>query len=220
MTVTTALACTLIAAAFAAPDPAAPANPAPAAPTQPAQPAQPAAPRILDLTLKRIDGVDQPLSAYAGQVVVIVNVASRCGFTPQYTALQKLYEQHKDKGLVILGFPSNDFGKQEPGSNKEIAEFCSSTFNVSFPMFEKISVKGNDAHELFKRLAAQPAPVGGEPKWNFTKFVLDRSGNPVARFDSRVKPDSPEMVSKLEELLAQPAPAAATPAQPTPAAKP
>ena len=159
-------------------------------------------PYVLDFKMKRIDGNDEDLSTYKGKVVLMVNVASKCGYTPQYQGLEKLYEQDKDKGLVILGFPANNFGSQEPGTNKEIAEFCSSKFNVTFPMFEKISVTGEDTHPLYKRLAAQPAPVGGEPKWNFTKFLVDRNGNVVARFDSKVKPDSPELTKKIDELLA------------------
>jgi glutathione peroxidase len=157
---------------------------------------------VLDFKMKLIDGKEQDLSAYKGKVVVIVNVASKCGFTPQYAALEKLYESKKDKGLVILGFPANNFNAQEPGSNDEIAKFCKDKYSVTFPMFEKISVKGPDQHALYKKLAGQPAPIGGDPKWNFTKFVLDRSGHVVARFDAK-KHDGlePELEAKVDELL-------------------
>ncbi|MEX2217325.1 MAG: glutathione peroxidase [Phycisphaerales bacterium] len=164
--------------------------------------------------MKRLDGADQNLADYKGKVVVIVNVASRCGYTPQYEALQKLYTEKKDRGLVVLGFPANNFGKQEPGTNAQIAEFCSSKFGVTFPMFEKISVKGEDQHPLYKKLASQPAPVGGDPKWNFTKFVVDRSGKVVARFDAKSKQGlEPDLLTKIEELLGEDA--AARPAAPS-----
>lgn len=185
-----------------------------AAPAQPASKgAEPAKgvsmdPRfVLGFTLKDIDGKDVDLSQFKGKVVVIVNVASRCGFTSQYEGLEKLYKDNKDKGLVVLGFPANNFGGQEPGSDAEVKQFCSSKFGVSFPMFSKISVKGDDAHELYKKLAAQPAPIGGAPRWNFTKFVVDRSGNVVARFDASKENVGTanlekDLVKKVEELLA------------------
>jgi glutathione peroxidase len=181
--------------------------PAPAAPAQAPAPAKdeskavPSETALLDISMKRIDGSDENLTKYKGKVIVIVNVASKCGLTPQYDALQKLYDKHKDAGLVVLGFPANEFNSQEPGSNKDIAEFCSSKFNVTFPMFEKIAVKGKETHELYKRLAALPAPLGGEPKWNFTKFIVDRTGKAVARFEPKIKPDSEDMTKKIEELL-------------------
>ena len=157
---------------------------------------------VLGFTLNRIDGTPQKLEEYKGKVVMLVNVASKCGLTKsQYPGLEKLYESKKDAGLVILGFPANNFGGQEPGTNDEIASFCTGSYGVSFPMFEKISVKGDDAHDLYKRLAAQPAPIGGEPQWNFTKFIVDRSGKVVARFEPKVAPDAPEVTAKLEELL-------------------
>lgn len=162
----------------------------------------------LAFKVKRIDGTEEELSKYKGKVVVIVNVASKCGFTTQYEGLQALYAKHKDEGLVVLGFPANDFNGQEPGENKEIAAFCTGTYGVEFPMFEKVSVKGKDAHPLYKLLAAQPAPIGGEPKWNFTKFVIDREGKVVGRFDAErgnVRTANLEtgLVKKVEELLAQ-----------------
>lgn len=162
---------------------------------------------VLSTKVKRIDGTEETLSKYKGKVIVIVNVASKCGFTTQYEGLQALYAKHKDDGLVVLGFPANNFGNQEPGENKDIAAFCTGTYGVEFPMFEKVSVKGDDAHPLFKALSAQPKPVGGEPKWNFTKFVIDREGKVVARFDAeranvRTKNLEEGLVKKVEELLA------------------
>lgn len=158
---------------------------------------------VLGYTMKRIDGTGQDLSEYKGKVVLMVNVASRCGLTPQYEALERLYREKKEQGFVVLGFPANEFGNQEPGSNAEIAEFCTGKYGVSFPMFEKIVVKGEGVHPLYARLAGQPSPIGGEPKWNFTKFLVDRSGNVVARYEPRVKPDDPTLVEKIDELLAQ-----------------
>ncbi|MBL0926112.1 MAG: glutathione peroxidase [Phycisphaerales bacterium] len=175
-----------------------------------AQPAKPAAKDpayVLDHEMKLIDGTPQRLDGFKGKVILIVNTASKCGYTPQYAGLEKLYADHKDKGLVVLGFPANNFGSQEPGSNKEIAEFCSKSYGVSFPMFEKISVAGKDKHPLYEQLASQAAPIGGDPKWNFTKFLVDRSGHVVARYDSRVRPDDKQMVAKIEELLKAEAPA-------------
>lgn len=161
---------------------------------------------VLGLKMKRIDGTEEDLAKYKGKVVVLVNVASECGCTPQYQGLETLYKEKKDRGLVVLGFPANNFGSQEPGSNEEIAEFCTGKFGVTFPMFEKISVKGEDAHPLYKKLASQPPPVGAEPKWNFTKFVVDREGRVVARFDAvgkiaRTGELEPELVKKIDELL-------------------
>jgi len=171
---------------------------------QPAAPAKADASYVLDRTMKLIDGKDQDLGAYKGKVVVIVNVASKCGYTVQYQGLEKLYQDKKDNGLVILGFPANNFGGQEPGSNEEVAKFCKDKFGVTFPMFEKVSVKGPDQNELYKKLAGQPAPVGGDPKWNFTKFVVDRTGHVVARFDAKAKGGDlePDLIAKVDELLA------------------
>jgi glutathione peroxidase len=165
---------------------------------------------VLGFAMEDILGGEQKLEQYKGKVVIIVNVASNCGFTPQYEGLQRLYEKKQDEGLVILGFPSNDFGEQEPGTNAEIKEYCSSKYGVTFPMFSKISVIGEKQHPLYKKLSSQPAPVGGDPNWNFTKFIVDRSGKVVARFNSRAVPDdtsekvSPEskaMAEKIDELL-------------------
>ncbi len=158
---------------------------------------------VLGYTKKLIDGTDKNLADYKGKVIIMVNCASKCGYTPQYEALEKLYADKKDSGLVILGFPANNFGSQEPGTNKEIADFCKSTYDVQFPMFEKISVKGDDQDALYKQLAAQPAPIGGDPKWNFTKFIVDKTGKVVARFEPKTSPDDKEFVAKIDELLAQ-----------------
>lgn len=163
---------------------------------------------VLGFKVKDIDGKEQDLAQYKGKVVVIVNVATKCGFTPQYEGLEKLYKEKKDQGLVILGFPANNYGGQEPGSNADIKGFCTGTYGVSFPMFEKISVKGSDQHELYKKLAGQPAPIGGDPKWNFTKFVIDRTGKVVARFDAqkeyvRTATLEPDLIKKVHELLAK-----------------
>jgi glutathione peroxidase len=158
---------------------------------------------VLGFTVKRIDGTPEPLSDYRGKVVLIVNTASKCGYTPQYAGLQKLYEDEKDRGFVILGFPANNFGKQEPGSNDEIKEFCTSKFHVTFPMFEKVDVKGETASPLYKRLAAQPSPIGGEPKWNFTKFLVDRSGRVVARYEPSTTPEDKALRARIDALLAE-----------------
>jgi len=155
----------------------------------------------LDFTMNRIDGTSEALEKYKGKVVLIVNVASQCGLTPQYAQLEELYEQKKDDGLVILGFPANNFGGQEPGSNDEIHEFCTGNFGVTFPMFEKISVKGEDKHPLYKLLSTQPEPLGGEPTWNFTKYLVDRSGHVVAHFDPRITPTDPQIVDVIDEYL-------------------
>lgn len=161
-----------------------------------------AAPDLYKFTLNSIDGEAIPLSTYKGKVVLLVNVASRCGYTPQYTALESLYEKYKEKGLVILGFPANNFGAQEPGTNAEIKSFCSTKYNVTFPMFSKISVKGDDKAPLYQFLTEKANPnVAGEIKWNFTKFLADRNGHVVARFESAITPDSPEVVAEVEKLL-------------------
>lgn len=182
--------------------PADAATPPPAEPA-PADPKVKTGPYVLDYTMKTIDGKDQPLAEFKGKVVLIVNVASKCGFTPQYEGLEALYKSKKDAGLVILGFPANDFGGQEPGTNQEIKTFCEAKYKVDFPMFSKIEVTGAAQEPLYRQLAAQPAPVGGDPKWNFTKFLVNRKGEVVARFDSRIKPDDEALRKKLDELLAE-----------------
>ncbi|HLW77190.1 MAG TPA: glutathione peroxidase [Bryobacteraceae bacterium] len=146
---------------------------------------------IYDYTVKSIDGQQVPLSTYKGKVVLLVNVASRCGYTPQYTGLEAMYEKYKSQGFVILGFPANNFMSQEPGTDAEIKTFCSTKYNVSFPMFSKISVKGDDKADLYKYLTDQTAnpASGGEIKWNFTKFLIDRNGKIVQRFEPAVAPE-------------------------------
>jgi glutathione peroxidase len=163
----------------------------------------------LDFKVKDIDGKEVDLAkTYAGKVVLVVNVASKCGLTPQYAELQKLYEDNKDKGLVILGFPANEFGAQEPGTNAEIKEFCASKYKVSFPMFEKVVVKGDGIHPLYKFLTdkATNADSPGEIKWNFTKFLVGRDGKLVARFEPKVTPSSKEVTTAIEKALAVAAP--------------
>jgi glutathione peroxidase len=140
----------------------------------------------------------QSLCTYQGKVVLVVNTASQCGYTPQYEALQSLYKAFKDRGLVVLGFPANDFGGQEPGSNREIAEFCQVNYGVSFPMFAKTSVAGPSANPLFADLARQ---TGAAPQWNFHKYLIDRGGSRVLSFDSKVRPDSREFVAAVESLI-------------------
>jgi glutathione peroxidase len=163
---------------------------------------------VLDIPANKIDGAPSSLREFAGHVILVVNVASACGLTPQYEALEKLYESQRGRGLVVVGFPSNDFGAQEPGSNEEIAQFCSTKFGVQFPMFEKIAVKGAEQHPLYASLvAAQPA-AQEKPEdvlWNFEKFLIDRSGNVVARFAPDIPPDDPIVLEAIEAELAKPA---------------
>jgi glutathione peroxidase len=158
-----------------------------------------AASNIYDFTLNTIDGAPAPLSAYQGKVVLLVNVASKCGYTPQYAGLEKLYEKYKDKGFVIVGVPANNFGGQEPGTNEEIKTFCSRNYNVTFPMMSKVSVKGADKTPLYGYLTEK---TGGEIKWNFTKFLIDKKGNIVSRFESAVTPEAAEMTKAIEQALA------------------
>src|SRR4029077_20304482 len=159
---------------------------------------------VYTFTLNSIDGKPAPLAEYKGKVVLLVNVASQCGYTQQYSALQALYEKYKDQGFVILGFPANNFGAQEPGTNEEIKTFCSRKYNVTFPMYSKVSVKGDDQTPLYRYLTKQTGPsIAGDIKWNFTKFLVDRNGNVVERFESAVTPDSKEVVSAVEKQLSQ-----------------
>ncbi len=157
---------------------------------------------VYSFTLNSIDGKPAPLADYKGKVVLIVNVASQCGYTPQYTALESIYEKYKDQGLVILGFPANNFGAQEPGTNEEIKTFCTRKYSVKFPMYSKISVKGDDQAPLYSYLTKQTgAGLSGDIKWNFTKFLVDRNGNVVQRFEPAVTPDSKEMTAAIEKQL-------------------
>jgi glutathione peroxidase len=160
---------------------------------------------IYDFTMKSIDGQPVSLKSYKGKVVLLVNVASKCGFTPQYTALEALYEKYKDRGLVIIGIPANNFGQQEPGTNEEIKTFCSRKYNVTFPMMSKVSVLGDDETPLYRSLTDKSADpkFGGDIKWNFTKFLFDRNGNLVARFEPPVTPDSQQVQSAVESALAK-----------------
>ena len=161
-----------------------------------------AAESIYDIPLKDIDGKDTSLKPYQGKVMLIVNVASKCGFTPQYAALEALYRKYKDQGLVVLGFPCNQFGHQEPGSNEEIKQFCASKFDVTFPMFGKIEVNGANRHPLYVLLAGKDSPFSGNIGWNFTKFLIGRDGKILSRFNSPVKPDSAEVTKAIEAALA------------------
>jgi glutathione peroxidase len=157
--------------------------------------------RFYDLRVKSIDGQEIALTDYAGKVLLIVNTASKCGFTPQYDGLEALYEKYRERGFVVMGFPCNQFGAQEPGGEKEIAEFCSLRFNIAFPMFAKIDVNGSNADPLYKFLKeAKPGLLGSESiKWNFTKFLVDRKGNVVERYAPTTKPEA--IATTIEELL-------------------
>jgi glutathione peroxidase len=154
---------------------------------------------IFNITVKTTDGIDKPLSEYKGKVLLIVNVASKCGFTPQYEGLQKLYEKYKDNGFEILAFPCNDFGRQEPGSNEEIKQFCSSNYNVTFQLFDKIKVLGNEKSQLYSKLINfEPA---GDISWNFEKFIINKNGNVIKRYKSKVSPEDDEIISLIEKEL-------------------
>jgi len=154
----------------------------------------------LKLPLKTIDGKETSLSAYKGKVIMIVNVASKCGHTPQYKGLEQLYEKYKDQGFVILGFPANNFGNQEPGTDQEILKFCTTTYSVTFPMMSKVNVAGEDKHPLFTYLT-EKSKLPGAIKWNFSKFLLDRNGELVARFPSEVEPTNADLVAQIDKLL-------------------
>ena len=159
---------------------------------------------IYDFTLNSIDGQATPLATFKGKVVLLVNVASRCGYTPQYAALETLYEKYKDRGFLIVGIPANNFGAQEPGTNQEIKTFCTSKYHVTFPMMAKVSVKGSDIAPLYQFLTnkATNPNTGGEIGWNFTKFLIDENGKVIARFDSAVEPDAPQVSAAIEKALA------------------
>ncbi|MFC4184353.1 glutathione peroxidase [Saccharococcus thermophilus] len=156
---------------------------------------------VYDFSAKTIRGEEQSLADYKGKVLLIVNTASKCGFTPQYKELQELYEQYRDRGFVVLGFPCNQFGHQEPGTEEEIKQFCQANYGVTFPMFAKVDVNGESAHPLFQYLKEKAPGVLGTKaiKWNFTKFLVDRNGNVVARFASQTRPS--ELKSEIEKLL-------------------
>jgi glutathione peroxidase len=191
-----------------APDPApaqAAAEPAAAAPAAPAAPgeaaaaaAEPAKPSIYGFKMKRLDGTDSSLSDWSGKVLLVVNTASKCGYTPQYQGLQELHTKYGPKGFEVLGFPSNDFGGQEPGTSAEISKFCISMYDVNFPMFEKIKVKGDERAPLYALLS----DAYGAPQWNFHKYLIDKQGRPVQAFPSKVEPGSPEVAQAIEAQLA------------------
>jgi glutathione peroxidase len=153
---------------------------------------------IYAYTMDRIDGQPESLEDYKGKVVLVVNVASKCGFTPQYAGLEKLYESKKGRGFVILGFPANNFMGQEPGTNDQIKQFCTSEYGVTFPMFAKISVKGADQAPLYRMLSGESE----EPSWNFTKYLIGKDGKLVRRFGPRTTPADPELVNEIDRLLA------------------
>jgi glutathione peroxidase len=157
----------------------------------------------LNFTVKDIDGKSVPLSNYQGKVLLVVNVASYCGNTRQYASMQKLHEKYRDRGFTILGFPANEFGKQEPGTDAEIKEFCTSRFNVSFPMFSKIVVKGEGQAPLYKFLTDKTTnpTYGGDIEWNFAKFLVGRNGEVIGRFPARTDPMTPDVVGAIEKAL-------------------
>ena len=157
---------------------------------------------LYDIPLKDIDGKDTSLKAYQGKVLLIVNVASKCGFTPQYEGLEAIQKKYEGQGFTVLGFPCNDFMGQEPGTPEEIKTFCSSTYNVTFPLFSKLHVNGKEAHPLYAELTGKDSPYPGKITWNFNKFLIGRDGKIVKRFDSREKPESPNVTKAIEETLA------------------
>ncbi len=165
-----------------------------------------ASPYVLSHDADRIDGTPQPLDEFAGSVILVVNTASKCGLTPQYEGLESLYLENEDAGFVVLGFPANNFMGQEPGTNEEIAQFCAEKFDVTFPMFAKVEVKGKQTHPLFAHLA----DLSEAPSWNFTKYLIDREGKFVERFGPRTGPEDKKLVAKIDELLAAPVPASET----------
>ena len=174
-------------------------SPAPAKAEKEGQPVSP-----LQFKLKDIDGKDLDLAQYKGKPVLLVNVASRCGLTKQYAALQALHEKYKDQGLVVVGIPANNFNGQEPGTEAEIKAFCTGKYNVTFPMTSKISVKGEDQHPLYKFLTSKETngDFAGDIEWNFAKFLVDRNGNVMARFASKTTPDDPKVTGAVEKALA------------------
>lgn len=163
--------------------------------------------QLYDFNMRLIDGTEKKLDEFKGKVLLIVNVASKCGLTPQYEGLEKIYSQYKNQGFEVLGFPANEFGSQEPGSNSEIQQFCRSNFGVDFPMFEKIVVKGQNTHPLYSFLIKKQPKVGGgegtpdEISWNFEKFLVNRKGEVVARFSPKTTPTDPSIISAIEKEL-------------------
>jgi glutathione peroxidase len=166
---------------------------------RPGSAAESPCPPVLDQKLTNLQEEPVSLWQFSGKVLLVVNTASECGYTPQYEGLEKLYRRYRDRGFVVLGFPANDFGGQEPGSNKDIAQFCRLNFGVTFPMFAKTSVVGANANSLYRALAGR---TGKPPRWNFHKYLLDRAGQPVAVFESAVEPADSRITSQIEKLLA------------------
>lgn len=191
--------CGLLAAALSAAPQAAP------APEEAKNMTAAQAASVLDFTLNDIEGKPKPLADYKGKVLLIVNVASRCGYTPQYEQLQNLHEKYAEKGLAVLAFPANNFGGQEPGTDEEIRTFCTKNFGVQFDLFSKISVKGDDAADLYRFLTDREknGEFGGDIRWNFTKFLVDREGKVVARYESRTRPDDPQVIAAIERALGE-----------------
>jgi glutathione peroxidase len=165
---------------------------------------------LLSLEAQRLDGEMEKLDDYRGQVLLVVNTASRCGYTPQYEGLQLIHERYREQGFAVLAFPSNDFAGQEPGSDREIGAFCRANYGVAFPMFSKVHVGGDSAHPVYAYLTSLPAPVGGPVQWNFQKYLVDRNGTVVARFAPSQRPTDPTVTAQIERLLiaraAEPAP--------------
>jgi glutathione peroxidase len=157
---------------------------------------------IYDIPLKDINGKDTTLAAFKGKVILIVNVASRCGYTPQYKGLEAIYQKYAGQGFAVLGFPCNQFGGQEPGTDAEIVQFCTSKYSVTFPLFDKIEVNGANRHPLYVALAGADSPFPGDIKWNFNKFLIGRDGKILKRFDSKATPESPEVTQAIESALA------------------
>ncbi len=157
---------------------------------------------ISEITVKTIDGTDKKLADYAGNVLLVVNVASYCGYTPQYKGLEQLNQQYKDKGLRVLGFPCNDFGAQEPGTNEEIVQFCDRSYGVTFELFDKVHAKGTNQHPLYKTLTDSVIPAG-DVSWNFEKFLISKTGEVIARYRSSVAPNSSELITAIEQELSK-----------------
>lgn len=157
---------------------------------------------LQQIALKDINGKETSLKAYEGKVLLVVNVASKCGLTPQYKSLEATHRKYKDQGFSVLGFPCNDFGSQEPGTTEEIKEFCSTKYDVTFPMFDKVHVKGAERHPLYEALSGKDSPFPGDVKWNFGKFLIGRDGKILKRFEPKVAPDSPEVTQAIEAALA------------------
>lgn len=161
-------------------------------------------PAIYAVPLKTIDGQKSSLQSYEGKVLLLVNVASKCGLTPQYAGLEALQKKYEPKGFAVIGFPCNDFGAQEPGTAREIKTFCSSTYSVTFPLMDKIHVKGTDQHPLYALLTGKDSAFPGEIKWNFTKFIIDKKGSVLARFEPATTPDNPDLIRAIEKALGTP----------------